>query len=91
MEHTAAAEKLQRTVAEAAQRIGQYPALGRHEPALADARYRFLSVRGFPYLLVYRPDTSPPSIVRFVHVKRDLARVLADLAALPEMDLPDEP
>lgn len=79
MEHAAAAERLTRLVAEAARRIGQYPALGRREPALADARYRFWSVAGFPYLLVYRPDTSPPSTVRFVHTKRDLQLLLTDL------------
>ena len=30
------------------------------------------------YLLVYRPDTSPPSIAGFVHTARDLAPLLAD-------------
>lgn len=84
MEHVAAAERLRRIVGEAAQRIGQYPGLGRHEPALADARYRFWSVTGFPYLIVYRPDTTPPSIVRFVHTKRDLEPLLADLRGAPE-------
>ena len=53
--------------------------MGRLEPALADARYRFWSISGFPYLLVYRPDTEPPSIVRFVHTARDLPVVLATL------------
>lgn len=79
MEHATAAEKLRRVVGEAAGRIGRYPAIGRHEPELADARYRFWSVPGFPYLLVYRPDRSPPSIVRFVHTSRDLLPLLADL------------
>ena len=84
MEHAAAAERLKRVVEHAARRIGERPLLGRHNPALADARYRFWSVSGFPHLIVYRPDTSPPSIVRFVHTSRDLAPLLADLRDAPE-------
>jgi toxin ParE1/3/4 len=79
MEHAAAAERLKRRIDEAARRIGRFPDIGRREPALADARYRFWSVPGFPYLIVYRPDTSPPSIVRFLHTHRDLPQLLADL------------
>jgi toxin ParE1/3/4 len=66
-------------VEQAARRIGERPLLGRREPSLADARYRFWPVSGFPYLIVYRPDTSPPSIVRFVHTARDLSPPLTDL------------
>jgi toxin ParE1/3/4 len=79
MEHAVAAERLRDAVDLAARRIGERPLLGRQEPALADARYRFWSVPGFPYLIVYRPDLSPPSIVRFVHSARDLPKALADL------------
>lgn len=88
MEHAAAAERLKRVVAEAAQRLGERPLLGRRESAFADLRYRFWSVAGFPYLIVYRPDRSPPSIVRFVHTSRDLPRVLADLAHMPDLESP---
>lgn len=79
MEHATAAQRLRRAVEEATRHLGEFPLLGRREPVLADKRYRFWSVSGFPYLLVYRPDTSPPSIVRFVHVARDLSKLLADL------------
>ncbi len=84
MEHATAAEKLRRAIDEAARRIGRYPAIGSRELALADARYRFWSVSGFPYLLVYRTDISPPSIVRFVHTARDLPRLLAELRDTPK-------
>jgi plasmid stabilization system protein ParE len=80
MEHATAAAKLRQAVDDAARRIGRHPGIGRYEPALADARYRFWSIPGFPYLLVYRPDTTPPSIVRFVHTSRDLPPLLADLS-----------
>ncbi len=83
MEHANAAEHLRRGVEDAARRIGRNPMIGRLEPSLADARYRFWSIAGFPYLLVYRPDTRPPSIVRFVHAARDLPTVLARLRAPP--------
>ncbi len=81
MEHAAAAQRLRDAVELAARRIGERPRLGRHEPALADVRYRVWSVPGFPYLIVYRPDLSPPSIVRFVHTARDLPKALADLGS----------
>lgn len=83
-EHAAAAERLRRVVDAAARRIANNPALGRRELALADARYRFWSVSGFPYLIVYRADTDLPSIVRFVHTARDLPRVLAGLRDSPD-------
>jgi plasmid stabilization system protein ParE len=83
-DHATAAERLKRTVDEAARLIGRHPALGRFEPKLADTRFRFWSVSGFPYLMVYRPDTSPPSIVRFVHTARDLGPLLTKLALPPD-------
>jgi len=88
MEHALAAERLKRCVAEAARLIRTHPAMGRRDPKLADARFRFWSVPGFPYLMVYRPDTSPPSIVRFVHTARELGPLLAELASPP--DAPDQ-
>jgi toxin ParE1/3/4 len=91
LQHAAAAARLKRVVAEAARRLGERPLLGRREPALAGARYRFWSVAGFPYVIVYRPDTVPPSIVRFVHTSRDLPRVLADLKDAPDLPDTDEP
>lgn len=79
IEHAAAAERLKRAVDRAVRLIGAHPGLGRRELGLADARYRFWSVRGFPYLIVYRADRNPPAVVRFVHTARDLPRTLADL------------
>ena len=50
--------------------------LGRVRLELAPERYRFWSLRGFPYLLVYDAEASPPIILRFVHQSRDLPAVL---------------
>ena len=83
MEHAAAAQRLKQSVEQAARRIGERPLLGRQELALAGPRYRFWSVSGFPYLIVYRPDTSPPSILRLVHTARDLPALLIELRDPP--------
>lgn len=83
MEHALAAQRLKQVVEQAARRIGDRPLLGRREPTLADVRDRFWSVSGFPHLIVYRPDTSPPSILRFVQTARDLPSLLADLRDPP--------
>jgi toxin ParE1/3/4 len=84
IEHTLARRGLRQVIETAARRIGQYPALARQEPALADSRYRFWSVAGFPHLLIYRSDRSPPSIVRFVHTARDLPPLRAELREPPD-------
>jgi plasmid stabilization system protein ParE len=67
-------------VRDAAVRIDANPAMGARRPALAGPRYRFWPNRRCGYLLVYTDRTDPPRIVRIVHMKRDLPRVLADLA-----------
>jgi len=85
--HAAAAEKLRRAVETAAGRIGRQPALGRRELSLADERYRFWSVSGFPYVMIYRADLWPPAVVRFVHTSRDLPVLLAGLSDLGD-DMP---
>jgi plasmid stabilization system protein ParE len=38
----------------------------------------------FGYVLIYDPQTDPVEILRFVHTRRDLPRVLADLWDTPE-------
>jgi plasmid stabilization system protein ParE len=83
MEHVAAAENLRRAVADAARRIGQNPLLGSIRPHLP-LPYRFWSLTRFGYVLVYDSQTDPVEILRFVHTKRDLPRVLADLRDLAE-------
>jgi plasmid stabilization system protein ParE len=83
MDHAAAAEKLNRAVADAARRIAQNPLLGSVRPHLPPL-YRFWSLARFGYVLVYDPQTDPVEILRFVHTKRDLPRVLADLRDMSE-------
>jgi toxin ParE1/3/4 len=75
-DNPAAADALLAAVMAAARRLQARPNLGRVRLELAPARYRFWSLRGFPYLLVYDAETKPPIILRFVHQSRDLPAVL---------------
>lgn len=63
----------------AARSIAEHPEIGRHRPELAPETVRFLVLRGFPYILVYRASTIPPRILRILHGARDLPEVLQDL------------
>lgn len=74
-----AADHLLTTAIAAARRVTEKPMLARTELKLAPARYRFWSLRGFPYLLVIDTESEPPVVARFVHEARDLWVVLDDL------------
>jgi toxin ParE1/3/4 len=75
-DNPAAADALLATAIAAARRLQARPKLGRVRLDLAPARYRFWSVRGFPYLLVYDGEAEPPIILRVVHQSRDLSTIL---------------
>jgi len=77
-ENPEAAEGLLEAVLRAAEMIVASPMLARARPELAPERYRFWSLRGYPYLLVVDAEHKPPVIVRFVHQARDLPVVLDD-------------
>lgn len=84
MTHASARQALRTAVVTAARRLGANPLLGSPRPHLP-APYRFWSLTRFGYVLVYDPRTDPVEILRFVHTKRDLPRVLADLRDAPEL------
>ena len=75
-DNPAAADALLAAAMAAARRLQARPKLGRVRLELAPGRYRFWSLRGFPYLLVYDAEVEPPIILRFVHQSRDLPGVL---------------
>ena len=75
-DNAAAADALLAAVMVAARRLQARPKLGRARLDLAPERYRFWSLRGFPYLMVYDAEAEPPIILRFVHQSRDLPAVL---------------
>ena len=59
-----------------AETIGEHPLIGALKPHLASPPIRFLSIRGYPYAVVYTPDRDPPLIVRVLHGARDLPDAL---------------
>ena len=76
-EHPAAAERLRQAALVAARRIGANPAIGAPRPRLADPRFRFLRLPGFPYLMIYTAGPDLPRILRVLHMARDLPLLLA--------------
>jgi plasmid stabilization system protein ParE len=90
MTHAAARQRLREAVVTAARRLGANPLLGSPRPHLGPP-YRCWSLTRFGYLLVYDPRTDPVEILRFVHTRRDLPRVLADLKDAPDPPDADAP
>ena len=75
-DNPAAADAVLAAAIATARRLQARPKLGRVMLDLAPARYRFWSVRGFPYLLVYDAEAEPSIILRVVHQSRDLPAIL---------------
>ena len=61
---------------QAMQRLAESPGIGHVRPDLTDEDVRFWPV--FTYLVVYRPETKPLEIVRVLHGKRDVERILGN-------------
>ena len=75
LDNPAAAETVYQGIVRAAQRLPQFPALGR------PGRYpetRELSVPGQPYLIVYEASSEAVTILAVFHTARDLARALQE-------------
>jgi toxin ParE1/3/4 len=77
-DNPAAARAFRGAVARAARRLSEHPEIGVERPELADPPVRFLSLTGFPYLIVYDADRRPPLILRVLHAARDLPEVLRE-------------
>lgn len=77
-----AAEAFLQAALRAAARIVERPRLGSVRPYVPP-RYRFWPLRRYSYLLVYDTMAEPVRILRVVHMRRDLPRVLAHLPDQP--------
>ncbi len=75
-DNPAAARALRDAVAVAAENIMTHPMIGPHRPELASPPYRFLSLTGFLYIIIYTPAQNPPLILRILHAARDLPDLL---------------
>jgi len=74
-----AAEALIDAVEAAAERIGNHPRIGVVRPNLLRHPFRFLTLSGFPYLIIYNAERNPPQIVAIVHGARNLPPLLRNL------------
>ena len=74
-----AADALLQAAIQAADMIASRPGLARLRLDLATNRFRFWPLRGFPYILVFDVERSPPVVARIVHQSRDLPATLGDL------------
>jgi toxin ParE1/3/4 len=73
-----AAEAFLRAALTAATRIASRPGLGSARPHVPP-RFRFWPLTRYSYLLVYDASTEPVVILRVVHMRRDLPKLLSDL------------
>jgi toxin ParE1/3/4 len=78
-DNPAAARALRDAVIAAARRLGDHPQIGAARPELAGEPYRFLTLTGFPYVIVSNAARTPPLILRILHGARDLPELLRDL------------
>ncbi len=69
-DNPAAADKLEADIYKACEVLPENPRLGHKRPDLTDAPLLFWPVRR-QYLIVYRRETDPLEIVRFVHGAHD--------------------
>ena len=74
-----AAEALVDAVEAAAERIGDHPHIGTTRPHLLRPTFRFLTLSGFPYLIIYNAERDPPEIVTIIHGARNLPPLLWNL------------
>jgi plasmid stabilization system protein ParE len=75
-ENPSAAVRVAEALREGMRLIAERPGIGHMRTDLADETVRFWPV--FSYLIIYRPDTSPLQIVRVLHGKRDVRRLLEE-------------
>lgn len=72
-----AADRVEAAVFDACEMLSRNPMLGSKRIELTARPVRFWTVTHFPnFVVVYRPDTRPLRIIRVLHGKRNLARIL---------------
>ena len=75
-ESPAAAIRVRAALRNAMRLLADRPGIGHLRTDLADETIRFWPV--FSYLVIYRPDTNPVQIIRVLHGKRDVRRLLEE-------------
>lgn len=75
-DNPSAAIRVREALLDAMRLLAEHPGIGHTRADLADEVVRFWPV--FSYLVIYRPDTHPIQIVRVLHGKRDVRRLLEE-------------
>jgi antitoxin ParD1/3/4/toxin ParE1/3/4 len=71
-----AATRVREALVDAMRLLAEHPGIGHTRADLADELVRFWPV--FSYLVIYRPGRNPIEIVRVLHGKRDVRRLLEE-------------
>jgi plasmid stabilization system protein ParE len=72
-----AADRVETAIYDACSFIAHAPLSGQVRKNLTSRSVRFWTVRQFPsYILVYRPDTQPLQVIRILHSKQNIQRLL---------------
>ena len=74
-----AAKAFRNSVQNAARTLGKYPFSGQDRPDLSPPPTRFLTLSGFPYIIVYDAEQKPPVVLRILHDALDLPELLEGL------------
>lgn len=77
-DNRAAARAFRSAIRKAAIRIGDPPNIGAFRPDVAVPPARLLALVGFPYVVVYDSDMTPPRILRVLHGAQDLPNVMSE-------------
>ena len=75
-DNRAAARGLRCAVEEAARRIGEHPHIGILRPDISAEPLRFVTLTGYPYVIVYDAEVTPPAILRVLHGARDIPSII---------------
>lgn len=73
-----AADRVETSIYQACAFVAEAPLRGQNRKELSKLPLRFWIVQRYPnYIIVYDPKTKPLQIIRILHGKRDLKRILA--------------
>jgi antitoxin ParD1/3/4/toxin ParE1/3/4 len=75
-DNPSAATRVREALVDAMRLLAEHPGIGHTRADLADELVRFWPV--FSYLVIYRPGRNPIEIVRVLHGKRDVRRLLEE-------------
>ncbi len=74
-----AADRVEAAVYDACSFVAEAPLSGQMRKNLSNRPVRFWTVQRFPnYILVYRPDTQPLQVIRILHGKQNIQRILGE-------------